>query len=210
LRPAVQLTQARGQIMAGLRYAWSTPVLHDVLLMMALIGTLTYEFQVSLPLIAQVTVQGTAASYAVLSASLGVGAVAGGLMTAGNKATSFRAVVLAALVFGVTTLVASLMPTLALAAVALVAVGFGSILFTATANTSLQLASTPQMRGRVMSLWGIAFFGSTTIGGPIVGFIGQHASPQWALATGGLAALVAGAYGMMALRARTASMGSRG
>jgi MFS family permease len=59
------------------------------------------------------------------------------------------------------------------------------------------------MRGRVMSLWAIAFLGSTTIGGPIIGYIGQHVSPQWALATGGLAALAAGAYGVSALRRRT-------
>jgi MFS family permease len=69
-------------------------------------------------------------------------------------------------------------------------------------NTVLQLTSTPQMRGRVMSLWAIAFLGSTTIGGPIIGFIGQNASPRWALAVGGLAALAAGAYGLWALRRR--------
>jgi MFS family permease len=202
LHPAARLSRSRGQVVAGLRYVGATPVLRDVLLMMALIGTLTYEFQVSLPLIAQVTFQGNAASYAILSASFGVGAVVGGLLTASRKATSFRAVVVAALFFGAAVLAASLMPTLGLAAGALVAVGFSSIAFTATGNTTLQLTSTPEMRGRVMSLWAIAFLGSTTIGGPIIGFIGQHASPQWALATGGLAALAAGAYGVLALRRR--------
>jgi len=202
LHPAARLSHARGQVIAGLRYVWSTPVLRDVLVMMALIGTLTYEFQVSLPLIAQLTFHGNAASYAVLSASFGVGAVVGGLLTASRKATSFRAVVLAALLFGATALAASVMPTLGLVAVALVAVGFCSINFSAMGNTTLQLASIPEMRGRVMSLWVIAFLGSTTIGGPIIGFIGQHVSPQWALATGGLAALVAGAYGLSALRRR--------
>jgi hypothetical protein len=49
-----------------------------------------------------------------------------------------------------------------------------------------------------MAFWSIAFLGSTTIGGPIIGFIGQHAGPHWGLATGGLAALVAGAYGVAA------------
>jgi MFS family permease len=204
LHPAARLTQARGQVVAGLRYVWATPVLRDVLLMMALIGTLTYEFQVSLPMIAQFTFHGNAASLAVLSAALGVGAVGGGLITASRKATSFQAVVLGALLFGATTLAVALMPTLWLAAVALVAVGFSSLNFNATGNTTLQLASTPQMRGRVMSLWVIAFLGSTTIGGPIIGFIGQHASPQWALAVGGLAALLAGGYGLLALRRRPA------
>src|SRR5512136_1731306 len=202
LHPAVRLARARGQVIAGLRYVWSTPVLRDVLVIMAIIGTLTYEFQVSLPMIAEFVFHGTASSYAALSASLGVGAVIGGLVTASRKATSFRAVVLAALLFGATTVAASLMPTLGLAAAALMVVGFCSITFSAMGNTVLQLTSTPQMRGRVMSLWAIAFLGSTTIGGPIIGFIGQHAGPRWALATGGLAALVAGAFGVLALRRR--------
>jgi MFS family permease len=200
LRPAARLAQARGQVIAGLRYVASTPVLRDILIMMALIGTLTYEFQVSLPLLAQGTFHSDAAGYATLSACFGMGAVIGGLITASRKATSFRRVVLAALLLGAAVLAASLMPTLGLAALALVAVGFCSIVFTATGNTTLQLISTPEMRGRVMSLWTIAFLGSTTIGGPVIGFIGQHVSPQWALATGGLAALAAGAYGLFALR----------
>ena len=182
LHPAVRLANARGQIVAGLRYVWSTPVLRDVLVIMAIIGTLTYEFQVTLPLIAQNTFHGNAASYAALSAALGVGAVVGGLITASRKKTSFQAVVQAALLFGAAVLAASLMPTLRLAVAALVVVGFCSITFSAMGNTTLQLTSTPQMRGRVMSLWGIAFLGSTTIGGPIIGFIGQNVGPQWALA----------------------------
>jgi MFS family permease len=200
LHPAIRLARASGQVIAGLRYVWSTPVLRHVLVIMAIIGTLTYEFQVSLPMIAEFTFSGTASSYAALSASLGVGAVIGGLITASRKATSFYAVVLAALLFGAATLAASLMPTLGLTAVALMVVGFCSITFSAMGNTVLQLTSTPQMRGRVMSLWAIAFLGSTTIGGPLIGFIGQHVGPRWALATGGLAALVAGAYGVLALR----------
>jgi len=202
LHPAVRLANARGQIAAGLRYVWSTPVLRDVLVIMAIIGTLTYEFQVTLPLIAQNTFHGNAASYAALSAALGVGAVVGGLITASRKKTSFQAVVQAALLFGAAVLAASLMPTLRLAVAALVVVGFCSITFSAMGNTTLQLTSTPQMRGRVMSLWGIAFLGSTTIGGPIIGFIGQNVGPQWALAVGGLAALAAGTYGLLALRRR--------
>ena len=202
LHPALRLANARGQIAAGLHYVWTTPVLRDILVIMAIIGTLTYEFQVTLPLIAQQTFHGNAASYAALSASLGVGAVIGGLVTAGRKRTSFRAVVQAALLFGAAVLVASLMPSLRLTAVMLVGVGFFSITFSAMGNTTLQLTSTPQMRGRVMSLWGIAFLGSTTIGGPIIGFIGQNVGPQAALAIGGLAALAAAAYGLLALRRR--------
>ncbi len=202
LRAAPPVHRARGQIMDGFRYVASMPVLRDVLLIMAVIGTLTYEFQVSLPLMAQFTFHGNADSYALLTASLGVGAVIGGLVTAGQKHASFRGLVVAALFFGLTTLLASLMPFIWLAALVLAVAGYFSISFSAIGNTTLQLESAPQMRGRVMSLWALAFLGSTTIGGPVIGFIGQQVGARWALATGGLAALAAGAFGAAIIASR--------
>ncbi|MGE5602004.1 MAG: MFS transporter [Nitrososphaerales archaeon] len=200
LYAAVQVTSGRGQIAEGFRYAFSTPVVRNVLLIMAVIGTLTYEFQVSLPLLAEFTFQGNASAYAALSSALGIGAVIGGLVTASRKSTSFNTVVVAALLFGLTALLAAFMPTLTLAVAAVVVLGFCSIYFSSTANTTVQLASDPQMRGRVMALWAMAVLGSTTIGGPVIGFIGQQVSARWALATGGAAAVAAAAFGIAAAR----------
>ncbi len=196
LRPPPRLARAKGQISAGLKYVIATPILRDVLIIMAIIGTLTYEFQVSLPLMAQFTFRSDATGYAALTAALGLGAVVGGLASASFRTTSFRVLVGACFLFGLTALLASLMPTLPLAVGGMVLVGVCSIVFSATGNTTLQLNSDPQMRGRVMALWAIAFLGSTTIGGPVIGFIGQTAGPRWGLATGGLAALAAGVYGV--------------
>jgi MFS family permease len=80
-------------------------------------------------------------------------------------------------------------------------VGVFSIAFTSLTNTILQIESAPTMRGRVMSLWSVAFLGSTLIGAPVIGWIGENAGPRWSVATGGVAALVAAAVGMYALRA---------
>jgi MFS family permease len=204
LHPAAPLAHVAGQIMGGFRYVYSTPILRNVLVIMAIIGTLTYEFQVSLPLLAQFTFHGDASSYAALTAALGLGAVIGGLVTASRRSTSIKVVVVAAFGFGASALLAALMPTLPLAVAGVILVGFFSILFSSSGNTTLQLASDPQMRGRVMALWAIAFLGSTTIGGPIIGFIGEHANPRWGLATGGMAAILAGAYGAAAIRTRHA------
>ncbi len=85
LHPAVPLAHAAGQITAGFRYVYNTPILRNVLVIMAIIGTLTYEFQVSLPLLAQFTFHGNASSYAALTAALGLGAVVGGLVTASRR-----------------------------------------------------------------------------------------------------------------------------
>jgi MFS family permease len=81
-----------------------------------------------------------------------------------------------------------------------VLVGAASIGFLATGNATLQLASRPEMRGRVMALWTVAFLGSTPVGGPIAGFVAAHFGARWALALGGTAALIAAAIGFFALR----------
>ena len=94
-------------------------------------------------------------------------------------------------------------PTLAVEVAVLVLVGAGSISFLALGNTTLQLATRPEMRGRVMSLWAVAFLGSTPIGGPIIGWIGEHVGPRYGLLVGGAAAVLAGAFGYRSL-ARTA------
>jgi MFS family permease len=192
--------RARGQLQEGFRYVVSTPILGSTLLMMAIIGTLTFEFQVSLPLIAQFTFKGDAASYAFLSASMGLGAAIGGIFFAARKGIRPSQLVSAALLFGLAVLAAAFMPSLALAGLALVAVGICSINFSSLGNSTLQLESSPQMRGRVMSFWTVAFLGSTTIGGPIVGWFAQVAGARWGLALGGGAALLAAAIGAFVLR----------
>jgi MFS family permease len=194
------LPRAKGQILEGLRYVISTPVLGSTLLVMAIIGTFTYEFQVSLPLIAQFTFKGDASSYALLTAAMGFGAAAGGIAFASRKGIRFYRVVSASLLFGLAVLAAAFMPSLLLTGLAMVLVGIFSINFSSLGNSLLQLQSSPQMRGRVMSFWSIAFLGSTTIGGPIVGWFAEVAGARWGLALGGIAALIAAAFGAITLR----------
>ena len=200
LHPAPLATRMRGQLGAGFRYVRSSPVLLTILMMMAVIGTFTYEFTVSLPLLAQRAFSDGANAYAAMTAAMGLGAVVGGLYTASRAPGSPRRVSWSALFFGLAVLLTAVAPTLPLALFALLIVGFCSIRFTALANTALQLESAPEMRGRVMALWTMAFLGSTPIGGPVIGWIGDTSGPRWALALGGGAALVAAGIGAWALR----------
>jgi len=192
--------RAKGQIIEGFKYVISTPIIGSTLLMMALIGTLTYEFQVSLPLIAQFTFKGDASSYALLTGSMGFGAALGGVSFASRKGIDPNKVIVASLLFGLAVVAAAFMPSLILTGLALVFVGISSINFSSIGNSMLQLESSPQMRGRVMSFWSIAFLGSTTIGGPIVGWFAEVAGARWGLALGGIAALIAAVLGMFTLR----------
>jgi MFS family permease len=179
-----------------------------VLLMMFLIGTFTFEFMVTMPLMARYVFHADAGVNALLTSALGAGAVVGGLATAGRGRADIAGLSVAALGFGVCTALVGLAPTLPLAVAGMVATGVFSLRFTALCNTILQLESTPEMRTRVMALWAVAFMGSTFFGGPIIGWIGEHAGARWALGTGGAAGVVAAGIGMLALQAvarRTAS-----
>lgn len=184
---------ARG-FLDGIRYVASQPLTRTVLISMALVGTLSYEFQTSLPLLAHTTFLGGAADYAALMSAMGAGSVAGGLLSASRKSVGAHEFVFWAFLFGVSICVAAVMPSLSLAISAMVFVGFFSICLSSTGNTMIQLESPPHMRGRVMSLWSMAIFGSTLIGAPTIGFIGEYVSPRWALALGGVAAILAALF----------------
>ena len=196
LNPAPTQERAKGQLRAGFAYVRRTPELLIPLLMMAIIGTLSYEFQVILPLVAERTFDGGAGTFSTMTAAMGVGAVVGGLATAGRVgAPDDAALIRAAALFGAVILLAAVAPFLWLEVVVLVFVGAASINVLATGNTTLQLRSAPELRGRVMALWAVAFLGTTPVGGPIIGYIGEHAGPRVGLAVGGSAALVASLLG---------------
>ncbi|MBF0550384.1 MAG: MFS transporter [Deltaproteobacteria bacterium] len=195
LHPTPRAQRTKGQLKLGFLYVVAHPLLAYTLLMMVIIGTLAYEFTVTLPLIAEFTFHGNAESYAHLFTAMGIGSIAGGLMTAGRRTTSPQLLVASAGLFGVTLVLAAVMPTLLFASIAFVAVGFFSIIFLTLGNTTLQLGSAPEMRGRVMALWAMAFIGSTPIGGPIVGWIGEFVGPRWAVGVGGIAAIIAAIVG---------------
>lgn len=190
----------KGQLREGFSYVRTTPILRDTLIMMAIIGTLSYEFSVVLPLLAQFTFHGNAGSYAALTASMGIGSVIGGLLTASRKRAAGNVLIRSALFFGISILIASLVPNLYLELILMLFIGVFSINFIAMGNTTLQLESKPEMRGRVMALWAMAFLGSTPIGGPIIGWISEYAGPRWGLAVGGFAAIFAAWIGLQSLR----------
>jgi MFS family permease len=195
IQPKIVTPRAKGQVREGLRYVWHTPAMRTPLLMMALIGTLAYEFQVILPVMAKYTFGGDAGTYGVMTAAMGIGAVFGGLVVAGKSHYGLDALVRVSVVFGVVIALVAVSPTLPVALAALVLVGAASITFLARANTTLQLTAEPLMRGRVMALWTVAFLGTTPIGGPIIGFIGQYIGPRWAMGTAALSCFGAAALG---------------
>ncbi len=187
LRPLQNITEAWS-------YVRKTSLLREILLMAVIIGTFSYEFQISLPTLAKLAFTADASSYSRLWVAFGLGSVAGGLLAAGRKTASVAILVRSAVLFGISMLATAIMPTLNFAVLGMLLVGFFSISFTSLANTMLQLGASDEYRGRVMSLWTMAMLGSTPIGGPIIGGISEQFGALWALAVGGIAALCAGFF----------------
>jgi MFS family permease len=191
LHPVPPVPRGRGQLRAGLRYAAGVPAIIRPLLMMALVGTFTFEFEVSLPLLAETTFHGTSTTYSALIGALGAGAVAGGLYVARSARTGVARLIRASVGYAIAVGLVAVAPTLATAIAACVLVGVASVIFLTTGNATIQLASDPEYRGRVTALWSMALVGTTPIGSPIIGALSDIASPRYALGLGAAACLAA-------------------
>jgi MFS family permease len=200
LRPSIPTPRSKGQLRDGFRYVARTPELGIPLLMMGLVGMLAYEFQVTLPYAAKHVFHGGSQTFGLMTSAMGIGAIAGGLITAAIGKTGMRPMVLSAFGFGVVLCLAAIAPTLPLELVALGAVGFASVTFLAMGNSTLQLTTEPQMRGRVMALWSVAFLGSTPIGGPLIGWITALSGARVGLGVGALSCFLAAGLGLLAIR----------
>jgi len=184
LKPSADLKRSKGQLTEGFSYVRRTPQLLVPLVMMGLIGTFTYEFQVTLPVLAKNTFHGGSAAFGIMTAMMGVGAIVGGLLVAAKGRSGTKALMVSVAVFGAAMAVSAVAINLYWEYLSLLFVGFASVAFLAMGNSTLQLVSSPEMRGRVMAFWAIAFIGTTPIGGPTIGWIAGHFGARTAIAVG--------------------------
>jgi MFS family permease len=190
---AARAPRAPGQVREGLRYAIRTPELAVPLLMLTVTGIVAYEFPTTLPLLATDAFHGDAVTYGVMAAAMAGGAVVGGLVAASRTARPGpRALAQVCIGWGAAIVVTGIAPSLLTACLALVFVGYGSITFNSTAKTTLQLAARPELRGRVMALWAIAWGGSSVVGAPLVGWVAEQFGSRWGLVVGGVPTVLLG------------------
>lgn len=180
-----------GAIRAGLRYVRHTPELLVPLSLMALVGTFGFNFQVVLPLLAKFSFESGAMTYASLVSAMAVGSIAGALVNGHRGRTGPRLIAGGALAFGLSALLAAAMPSLLLEIPMLALLGAAAVIFAATINSTLQLAVSPEMRGRVMALYSVVFLGSTPIGAPLAGWLAETYDPRISLLLAGIAGLSA-------------------
>ena len=196
LQPAAVSRRQKRQIFDGFAYVARTPSVRTPLILMAVAGLFTYEYQVILPLFARFTFDGDAQTFAAMSSAMGVGAVVGGLIAASRSNRPPVSLARTAIVFAILQLGVSQAPTLWMALGSLAIVGAASVTFIALGNATLQLTAEPEMRGRVMGIYVLAFFGTTPLGAPLMGWVGDRFGPRLALALGGVTLLVAALYAL--------------
>jgi len=201
LHQAQAVVRARGQVREGFQYVWTRPALRVPILTMAVVGMFAFNFQVVLSLMARYSFSGGPRTLGLLLSAQGVGALVGALVAASRARPTHALMFGAIVVFGFLMMGAAWAPTLALELILLALMGAAMITFQASNNAMLQLASDSQHRGRVQSLFVMVFLGTTPIGGPLIGYIGQHYGGRTALALGGIAALAAGGAAIWSLRA---------
>ena len=200
VRPAETTPRGRGQVREGFRYARSTPALWTPLVMMAVVGTLAFNFQTVLPLFATRDLGGTVVTFTLLMSVLSVGSFVGALLTARRRSVGIRTVGIAALQFGIAMCALAVAPGQPLAFAVAAVMGLSSISFMTASTAIVQTQAAPSMRGRVLALQAMVFLGSTPIGGPLVGIVSETFGARHALALGGVATIGAGAAGLAQAR----------
>jgi MFS family permease len=201
LRPAPVTPRARGQVRAGLRYVRNEPVLFVPMAMMAVIGTLSYNFQTVFPLFIIRDLDGSEATFTVLFSVVSLGSLVGALVTARRTDMDVRRVSQAAVAYGVTMAAMAVAPNVAVAVGLGVVLGMASITFLVASTSIVQMRAAPEMRGRVLALQAMMFLGSTPVGGPVVGWVADTFGARYSVGLGAAAALGAGAWGLAAVRA---------
>jgi MFS family permease len=200
LRPAERAPEGERGVRDGFRYVWRTRELRLPLLLMGVLFTFSFNWFVFMPLLAERTFAGDARTYGWILSMMGVGSFVGALVLAHRARPGQRLLALAAVAVGVASIAVGLAPTLGSALAIVVFLGLASIAFMITGNTTLQLTADPVMRGRVMSLYSVIFLGSTPIGAPIAGWVGEHLGARTGLALGGAIAVAGGLVALWALR----------
>lgn len=201
LYPVERAPRGKGQLREGLTYVAGRPELIWTIALVGFIGTFGFNFPVYLSAFADDVFHAGAGSYSLFNTLMAVGSLAGALLAARRGTSRMRVLVAAGLAFGLLEAVAAITPQLWLFALVMVPIGMFGMTVNVTANTSVQMATDPAMRGRVMALYMMVFMGGTPIGAPIAGWITDTYGVRAGLAVGGaISAAAAAAIGLILAR----------
>jgi MFS family permease len=191
LRPTGPRPSPLAQIREGVGYVRRTPEVALVIVMMAVVGTFSFNLTVMITALSRTGLHTAAAGFGLLSAALGVGALAGAAGVAYASRASMRALLVGCGIFGLFLALAGQMPSLEAAMVLLAVAGGGMIVYSAMSNSVVQSFTPGPLRGRVMSLYLWVFLGTTPLGSLLFGAIEQAWGSQVAMGLAGTGAMLA-------------------
>ncbi|HUZ97811.1 MAG TPA: MFS transporter [Gaiellaceae bacterium] len=186
----------------GLAYVRGQPRMLAVLALTVVLSTFAFNFNVTLPVLAKITLHGHGAVYGFLSAVFGAGALAGALIAASRARASTRVMIIGALVFtGAEVLLAPARNAYA-AGLLLFLVGAGFTAWSANSNASVQLAAPDRLRGRIIGIYFYAFNGTGPVAGLFAGWLCAQGGTELAFALAGVIGIAGTIAAAAALRRR--------
>lgn len=196
----LRIPRGKGQIREGFRYVRNRP---DIMLIMAVMGMVSafgLNFQMTSAMMATEVFNKEAGEYGLLGSFMAIGSLAGSLIAARRAHPRLRMIIVAALVFGICEIALALAPSYWWFALFSIPTGLAALTLITSANAAIQISTDPWIRGRVMSLYAMIFLGSTPIGAPFIGWIGETFGARWSLGVGAIAcmavAVACGLWGM--------------
>ncbi|HWG02882.1 MAG TPA: MFS transporter [Trebonia sp.] len=194
--PAPAVPRAPGSLLTAVRYVRRRPDVLWTIFLVGMVGTFGLNFPIVLTAMAKSAFHGSAGTYGMFNIVLAVGSAAGALLAGAAARPRWRFIVVGGCAFGVAQAVAALAPSMVLFLPLLVAMGFVNLAFQSMANSFVQLAVEPELRGRIMGLYMLVFVGGTPIGAPVIGAVTSHFGARAGMLVCGLvpavAAVVAG------------------
>ena len=201
LRRVPVTPRGKGQVREGIRYVASVPELWISFTMLAVIGTISYNFSVIFPLFIEKGLHGGDGAYTLVYSVFGLGALIGAIAVARRSYVQFRNIVIGAIAFGLALLAFAAVPSVAASFPVVAVVGVTSIMYMTATTSIVQVRADPQMHGRVLALQTVLLIGTTPIGGPLLGAIADSLGPRSIVVIAGIAPLAAAGFGVVAGRA---------
>jgi len=201
------IAQTNRGLAQGVSYVWHRQELRAVMTMVLLMATFGFNLPIFIATMSVRAFGRGPSEYGLVSSLLAAGALIGALLSARRSRPRGALLVIGAALFGTGLALASIMPSFLLFGLTLTGVGIAAQTFTTTANGTVQLATEPHMRGRVMAIFLAIQIGTTLVGAPLVGLVADHYGPRWAMGVGALAGLLAALVGVSQLQVKTAPLG---
>lgn len=203
LHRVARAPRAKGQMREALTYVRARPTLWMTLILIFFVSTFGMNFQVTTALMSRGLFHTSAGAFGVASALFALGALGGALIAAQRGRPTLGLLLVTSMGFSVFEILTGVMPDFLAFLIMLIPTGLTLLTLTTAANSTMQLGTTAEMRGRVMGLYMLVFLGGTPLGSPLAGWIAADFGPRMSMISGGVISVIATlVVGLMLARRR--------